>query len=569
MAPLLARAGFAALLLAVLAPWPVAGEDALRLPGALAAAALALAAAPPAGPSPAFLAGAAFLVLQALSLAWARDPAEGLSPVLATACGLAAFAAARRVPTAADDVRRLLPAVALALAVLVVVQRWRDVPPVAAFGNSNYAGAVAAFLLPALAGVRPRLWAGAGTAGALVLLAVSGSRAGLVGAVAGLAVFAFLHRPWRGRLLAAAAALLLLPIVAPQRHLARERLSTPVVRLEVWKASLRLLLRHPQGVGPGQFGAEFPPVRTQREAVLSQTHAGREIPEVEDAHSSPLHVAAETGVLGASAWIAAVALAFARGRRRASSGDAFAAGLWAGMAGGAVAGLFNALPVLPAPLVLFGAFAGLLDPPDSPRGPAWPSRAGAAALAVAALAILPFARAQRALDHGDPAGALAARSEWWRAHYHAGVEQARAGRPSVAAEHYRRALERRPFHAASLNNLAVETLRSGRPPSEAEALLRRALEVAPHAYLTRYNLGQLRALERQWRQARDEFRRSTELHPGHGPSWYALGETFVAEGRLDDALEPLRRARERGVDVAAALRRDHPSAAPALEARLR
>ncbi|HYE99770.1 MAG TPA: O-antigen ligase family protein, partial [Planctomycetota bacterium] len=471
MAPLLARAGFAALLLAVLAPLPVAGEDAWRLPAALAAAALALAAAPPGAPAPTFLAAAAFLGLQALSLAWARDPAEGFAPALATACGLAAFAAARSVPGAADDVRRLLPAVALALAVLVVVQRSRDVPPVAAFGNSNYAGAVAAFLLPAMIGHRGTetrrrdlkkrnllsasvsLWPILGAAGALVLLAASGSRGGLLGAVAGLSVFAVLHRPWRGRLLAAAAALLLLPLAAPQRHLGRERLSTPVVRLEVWKASLGLLARHPQGVGAGQFGAEFPPVRTEREAILSQTHAGKEIREVEDAHSSPLQVGVETGVLGAIVWAAAVVLAFARGRRRAWSGDARAAGLWAGMAGGAVAGLFNALPVLPAPVVLFGAFAGLLDPSDSPRGPAWPWRAGAAALAVAALAFLPFARAQRALDHDDPVGALAARPEWWRAHYHAGVEQARAGRPAVAAEHYRRALERRPFHAAALNNL--------------------------------------------------------------------------------------------------------------------
>jgi O-antigen ligase len=553
------RVLFGLLLLTPLADLP-GSYDLLRLPLALALGAALLASGPLAAPGRAGAALLAVLGVQALSLLVSPDPAAGMAAALVTAAGFAAYTAAR-------DVRgdpRLLAVLSGVLLSVAVLQRARGVSAASLLGNSNYAGAFAAMLLPALAaGPRNRLaWLGAAAAGAL--LALSSSRGGLVGAGAGAAVSAALL--WRGGRRREAGVLAAVLFIAgalglaahPMKFLSSETLT---VRSETWKGAFRMAADRPAlGVGAGGFGAAFPPYRSAEEARVTQRDAGREFREVEDAHSSWVQSFAEGGVPGLLAWLLLAGVAFRLACRAGPDGAGWAGAVTAFLA----AGFFNTLSAHAAPMIFFGVALGGLEPPGPARAPRAAALTSAVALTLGALwgaarigADLTY---HRAIASADPAErlTLAAQGTGWRASYQRGVELDRNGRPREAADAYRAALEARPFHGASLNNLAIALLKSGEPRAEAERWLARALEVAPHYYMAHFNLGQL------WREAgrleaRAMFERAAWLNEGHGASRYGIGETYLAVGDVPGALPHLRRARELGMDVAAALRRDFPA----------
>jgi tetratricopeptide (TPR) repeat protein len=140
------------------------------------------------------------------------------------------------------------------------------------------------------------------------------------------------------------------------------------------------------------------------------------------------------------------------------------------------------------------------------------------------------------------------------------VDLERSGRSREAVAAYRDVLARRPYHGASLNNLAMSLLKSGEP-AEAERILARALEVAPHYYMVHFNLGLRRLEENKLKEARERFARAAWLNEKHPASRYEIAWTFLAEGDIPGALPHLRRARELGVDVAPALSADFPALA--------
>ena len=557
------RVLFGLLLLTPLAELPGTGYDVLRLPLALALGAALLASGPLAAPGRAGVALLAVLGVQALSLLVSPDPAAGVAAVLVTAAGFAAYASSR-------DVRgdpRLLAVLSGVLLSVAVLQRARGGPAASLLGNSNYAGAFAAMLLLALAaGPRNRVaWFGAAAAAAL--LALSSSRGGLVGAAAGTAVAAaLLWREGRRREAGVLAAVLLvagaLGVAAhPVKFLSSETLK---VRSEIWKgASLMAADRPVLGVGAGGFGEAFPPYRRAEEARITQRDAGREFREVEDAHSSWVHAFAEGGVPGLLAWLLLAGFAFRLAWRAAPDGAGWAGAVTAFL----VAGFFNTLTAHAAPMIFFGVALGVLEPPGAAKAPRAAALTSAAVLALGALwaaaRIGPDLTYHRAIASADPAErlALAGQGTSWRARYQLGVELDRNGRHGEAADAYRRALEARPFHGASLNNRAIALLKSGQPRAEAERWLARSLEVAPHYYMSHFNLGleQLRSGDREG--ARAQFERAAWLNEGHGASRYEIGETYLAVGDVPRALPHLRRARELGMDVAAALRRDYPALA--------
>jgi tetratricopeptide (TPR) repeat protein len=315
------------------------------------------------------------------------------------------------------------------------------------------------------------------------------------------------------------------------------------------------------GVGAGGFQASFPPYRSAEEARLSQRHAGRGFREVEDAHSSWIQAFAEGGVPGVLAWLILAGFVLFRAWRAGPEGAG-----WAGAATAfLVAGLFNTLTAHAAHAVLFGLVLGLLDPPGpdpAPRPAIWTA---AAALAVAAL--VTTGRIPRdltyyqATDHPDPRVRLSLleHEPGWRARYQKAVDLDRAGRLAEAVDAYREVLRLRPFHGASLHNLAVVRLKAGAPRDEVEGLLARALEGAPNYYLTHFTLGLRRLEERDQKGARAHFERAAWLNENHPASRYGIAESFLADGDIPGALPHLRRARELGVEVWAALRRDHAS----------
>jgi O-antigen ligase len=152
-------------------------------------------------------------------------------------------------------------------------------------------------------------------------LVLTAARAAFAAAVAALAAAAFLSRGRRGASPAALAlaALLLAALLGGSTLQARLRaLGDPPAgpgRAEIWSAALEMLRERPLlGAGPGGYRREAR--RFIEPSAYRPAHA----------HSTPLHVAAETGLAGLAAWswiwaayFAAVVPRFRRLRRR---GDA-------------------------------------------------------------------------------------------------------------------------------------------------------------------------------------------------------------------------------------------------------
>jgi Flp pilus assembly protein TadD len=149
----------------------------------------------------------------------------------------------------------------------------------------------------------------------------------------------------------------------------------------------------------------------------------------------------------------------------------------------------------------------------------------------------------------------------WPMRYEMGRALSVLGRARESAAAFRAVLKVRPHQAAVLHNLAVELFRI--PGGEEEALghLRHAVEVGPGWFLPRYTLGIHAARAGRFAEARGHFAEALRRNPLHARSSWSLGVTFLLEGKPERAVEPFRRARELGMDVAAELRRDHPSAA--------
>jgi O-antigen ligase len=239
--------------------------------------------------------------------------------------GLAGYGIARSPWVAREfalgGVPVLLSLVGLGLSAIGIVQWAYQQPVVSTEGNTNYSGALAGMLIAALvgcAGGGPRRRLCLLSASALVvLLLLTRSRGGWAGAVAGsvVALWGLARGGRRVALLASGAAVVLglLPLTLQVRHQASEARSSAIrVRLELWKGAARMLASHPWlGVGAGNFSVEYPPVRSAEEFRLSHQYAGSGFVEAEDAHSSWVQTAVETGPAGLTLF-ALIALVAAR-----------------------------------------------------------------------------------------------------------------------------------------------------------------------------------------------------------------------------------------------------------------
>ncbi len=605
---------FSLLLLAPLAAAPGFATEALRLAAVLGLATLLLAGAALRAvrdrervfrSDPLLTAALLFLGANVLSLAAAPPAWEAAVPLATLAAGVAAYAAARGgalAPSYVPDTG--LPVVGglgLAVASWGIVQGFLGIPAVAGEGNTNYSGTLAAMLLPvaaASAWVRGPSWkrmlSAAAAAALFAMLLLAGSRGGAAGAVAGCVVTGVALAVRRApRAAAAMAGLAVLLVAVPllfmgARTLSPERAATGRVRLGIWKGALAMLADRPWlGAGVGGFAARFPPYRDAEEFALSQRDAKDGFKEVEDAHSSWVQVAAETGVPGLLAFLLVLYVAARLWRyyvRTAPDADAAAAlaGLGGGVAAYLVAGLFNALSLRVSHTLLFWAFLGMIELAGNGRV-RWrraPARQGAVAVPLA-LTILSLLAAWMAgtlawMDRQFEAGmrtasapgraarfekALGLFAPYWPMRCELARALAATGAIRESAAAYRAVLEVRPHHVPALNNLAVALLQTPEGEEEAERHLRHAAAVAPWYFLSHYNGGTLEARRGRFPEARARFAEALRWNPGHARSFWSAGVTHLAEGRAERALEPFRRARELGMDVAADLRRGHPSLA--------
>lgn len=202
---------------------------------------------------------------------------------------------------------------------------------------------------------------GTGIAACLLGLVATESRGGLLGLLCGAALFLLLapirQRRWAFVALAAAAvlALWLVPdtLVARLQHVGIE-LGARGSRPDIWRSTVTLWLAFPWfGTGLGTYA--------DVSATTQLPHLGGHL---EHAHSDPLELLAETGVVGMALLLVAMGLFFWRAlRKRRCQGDrdhAFlAAGATAAVAAICVHGLADFNLQIPANVAWFALLAGM------------------------------------------------------------------------------------------------------------------------------------------------------------------------------------------------------------------
>ncbi|HZE95892.1 MAG TPA: O-antigen ligase family protein [Planctomycetota bacterium] len=585
--------------------------DAFRLPLVLALAGAVLGTAflrasrsadKPPGPAPLRTAGLILLAVQVLSLAVARNVADAAAPLLTLAAGVLVFSCMRGGMLRKEPALTLLPvipATGLIVAGLGLLQFALGKEAVSTEGNRNYAGALAAMLLPpSVAFLRrgpawSRWLSGAAGAALIGLLLISESRGGFLAALAGLALAgtAMGLRKVPGGLPAAGVAAVALIGLAlgfqGARQMSEQRMETAAFRLEVWKSGWEMLKQRPVlGWGAGSFQREYPPFRSEAEFRNSHKYVPEGFKEVEDPHSTWVAAAVETGIPGLLALLLVVYVAARLWRfyvRRSEDTDVSAA--LAGLGGGAlaylVAGVFNTLSLHVSPTLLFWCFLGLIEAVGETRPwrPSTKTRETRAAIpAAAAIAMLfatfwtlKVAQAEHLFLEGmttsDPSlrAALLRESveeypQGWRAHYELARTLPALGRFPGAADEARATLALRPHHVEALNQAAVCIAQSGGDTYEAERHLRRAMQLAPWYYKSFYNIGLLEARRGHSGESRCYLSKSVERKPDHALSYYCRGAAFLGEGESEDAVKDFRKARDLGFDVAAALRAERPQA---------
>jgi putative inorganic carbon (HCO3(-)) transporter len=242
---------------------------------------------------------------------------------------------------------------------------------VGSFADPNYYAALLALaalpaIVLALADVRRDGWLLAPAAVALAGLAFSLSR----GAMLGLAVGLLLLLSWtRARRVAvvAAAAVLVLTLAGGNPLIRSEQVGTVSERLsslqnptresrrpEIWQTSVDIAVEHSLvGIGVNQFEHEA--------AQRSLVEQGRTL---ENAHSIPLNLAAETGVIGLAAFLVWIGQLVARSLRALTARDrlvrALSFGVSAALAAFLVQGLTVTLIRVPVLTGMLFLFAGLL-----------------------------------------------------------------------------------------------------------------------------------------------------------------------------------------------------------------
>ena len=585
--------------------------DSFRLPVVLAVAAALLGCAfvrasrggdRPPGPAPLRTAGLLLLAANGLSLMAARSWAEAVAPILTLSAGLAVFSCIKAGLLRRDQAIALLPAVsgtALAVAVIAALQLAGHQQAVATEGNRNYAGALAAMLLPpTVAWTRrgkpwERILSAAAAAGMIFLLLASESRGGFLGALAGLTAVAWGLRSGkvsRGLSVAAVAILALAGLFAlgqGKEQISQNRLETALFRLETWKAGFRMVEKRPiLGWGAGGFSTEYPPFRTEAEFRISHSDGREGVVEVEDPHSTWVAAAVETGVVGLFALVLVFYVAARLWRyyvRRAPDPESAAA--LAGLGGGALAylvsGAFNTLTLHVSHTVLFWSFLGLMVAIGDLREWRASSRSHEArsAIPAAAAIVLLFgafwtgrvgAAEQsfvKGMSNRDPAirearlrEAIDLYPQYARAHYELASTLHVIGRDAGAVNEGREALKRKPFHVEALNLTAIAILGSGGDREEAARLLGQAIAVAPYYYKSYYHLALLEGRRDNLGEMRRLLSQSIDHKPDHGPSYYYRGLTFLMAGEAEPALRDFQMAKGLRYDVGAALAVDRPSA---------
>lgn len=355
---------------------------------------------------------ALFVLLSAISAAFATNRWLGLRGLAVSASALAIFWSARALHKAGLE-RQLLNAIAVAVALAAITSLMQaygirlDIfslnrAPGGTLGNRNFIGHVAAFGLPAvfLAAVRAargraHLLAYSGVAAVAAALVLTRSRAAWLASAAVLLIFivaVIVSRPLRGSgpilrrlalVVVAAAAGVLAALVIP--NTLRWRSDNPYLdsvrnvtsydegsgrgRLRQYEHSLRMAIFHPLfGVGPANWPVEYPRYAPAGDRSLNPSEPGTTFNPWPS--SDWIAFIAERGPAAAIVLaLAIIGLALSAFRRIFAAPDAeealLATALLATLAGVCLAGAFDAVLLLGLPTLLVWAAVGALWSPDA------------------------------------------------------------------------------------------------------------------------------------------------------------------------------------------------------------
>ncbi len=427
-------------------------------------------------------------------------------------------------------------------------------------GNRNAASEVCAVLAPAMAGLsllpgEKKALRRAAALSLFLLLFYAGltrTRAGALALAAGLGTALFLPgTEGAGRfrrnstLLLFGACLLwlggrMLSPGPPSRQPAGKEVkkgalpSTWKVRLLLWRSAGRMALARPfTGWGAGSFEREFPPWRDPREIRISSMDHAFET-RVNRAHSDPLQVFAETGVLGLTGWLLLLFGSLAGGAKKARH-DPLAAGLFGTCLAFAVNGLFRSpLYNAPAAAAAFTALGFLSAGPPGEAGKRPPRLLGAAPFLLFLLLLYPAWRSLEAFRAQCLlSGALGAEN-----------------RPAFL-RNARAALEADPESPAALQLLSRDLLEKGTPRERGKvpALLERALRSRPYDVVTLRSRAEILLdtasaigtrkpkLSREILQAAArDLEKALALDPGNPSTLALLGRVREAQGDVPGAI---------------------------------
>lgn len=106
------------------------------------------------------------------------------------------------------------------------------------------------------------------------------------------------------------------------------------------------------------------------------------------------------------------------------------------------------------------------------------------------------------------------------------ADHIKAGRNEEAIDALRAILRKNPDNVDALCFLSLAYVKEGKAKTDAEALLRRATQLAPDHVSAWLNLGALLAEQNKHMEAIDCFQRATRLEPAHVGAWALLGNSY-------------------------------------------
>jgi tetratricopeptide (TPR) repeat protein len=118
-----------------------------------------------------------------------------------------------------------------------------------------------------------------------------------------------------------------------------------------------------------------------------------------------------------------------------------------------------------------------------------------------------------------------------------GMELLEKGRTDEAIEHFQQLIRKNPNNVNAMRNLAVIYFKEKEHMNDAEALLRRVVEIAPDYAAGWLNLGMVQLERTKVVDAIDSYLEATRLEPRNAAAWGGLGNAYAVANYQDKGAE--------------------------------